>query len=121
MLKCEVNNIPEVTIFPPENKTWDDVYEIQLMASHKQVGDNKAFNLGIYIPVRAMWKSKELMTSEGWFAISMPQPYLDVVCVLSVHIDDEKITINTQKSRSLNSESSKNVYRFDEVFCALER
>ena len=89
----------DITIYHPEGKSWDDVYDIQLTGLHKNE-ESLQFNLGVHIPVNALWKSKGFIHHGEWFEIAMPQPYIEAKYTLVVRIDNEKITLTTHRVNS---------------------
>lgn len=86
---------PEITIYPPDGKGWDAVYDIQISATHK--GGSMEYNLLLHIPLRAMWKSKDVLKNMGddWFEIAAPQPYQDYKLIFILYINEKYLTINS--------------------------
>lgn len=110
----------DITIYPPEGKTWDDVYDIQLAVKANNGG--KSYNFGIHIPLSAMWLPKEAIHRLEWFEISMPQPYIESKFTLVVWLADEKIKLNVHK---VNNETNDEKFRhkFTDVYrveCSLK-
>ena len=95
VLKFVEGGNPEITIFPPDGKGWDAVYDIQVSATHK--GGNMEYNLLLHIPLRAMWKSKDVLknTGDDWFEISAPQPYQGYKLVFILYINEKSLTIRS--------------------------
>lgn len=96
----------DVTIYPPDGKTWDDVYDIQLVVNANNGG--MSFNLGIHIPFSAMWKSRVSVTSFEWFEIAIPHPYIEAKFTLVVWIEDEKIRLNVHR---VNNETGEREFK----------
>ena len=94
-LNFAVGKNPEITIFPPDGKGWDAVYDIQVSVTHKN--GNMEYNLLLHIPLRAMWKSKDVLKNMGddWFEISAPQPYQDYKLVFILYINEKSLTISS--------------------------
>lgn len=105
---------PEITIFPPDDKGWDAVYDIQVSATHK--GGNMEYNLLLHIPLRAMWKSKEVLKNMGddWFEIPTAQPYQDYKLVFILYIDEKRLTINSLPFNLRNKSNDKILLKRDD-------
>lgn len=95
MLNFAIGDNPEITIFPPDRKGWEAVYDIQVSATHR--GGNMEYNLLLHIPLRAMWKSRDVLENIGddWFEIAAPQPYQDYKLVFILYINEKCLTIRS--------------------------
>lgn len=94
-LKCDSGNDTPVTIYLPDGQTWDEIYDIELVAVITEKSSGKTFNIGIHIPVAAIWEANSKVSApDNCFEIPIPQPYPKIQYTLVASIDDKEIKLN---------------------------